>query len=863
MDARIVKKTQDTLGKIIKKPPLTEKLLNKPPFRFLHDIVTSVIKTTGFMNGLFKEEELNSENVKDKDSKIAFLQKAIDFTSMVAGKSLSVKPAKIVAGHEPEKTNEFLQALAAAINKGVDNDEYVAKMNKGGGEPKEEKRDKSKEGSREDRKKRDSEDKKDRDKSASREKSRERHRDKEERHKDREDRHRDDEDRHRDKKDRHRDKEGRHRDKEERDGEKEERHKDREERHRERKERRKAQIESLETVGAARLDSDNSTASDIDQLDGLSQNEATELDIESPPLDTSHMSKHNRPGAARPRASRQREMKVAAESYPPKEEIQVAVFDGEQSTQSSSEHSVTGEVKTERNRMTGTKSRMAVRQRSDKLDPHQGGTKSRAARRPAEIVNDDPQGHVGSKIKGQRTGIMVQVEKNARLDPAQTRVKDEVGGSLEQGRQTGEQYHKKPKESAGVQFTQSTKEPEQEQSPVIEKSPKEGKHTGKVVTKEGLLRDRKSGKRGSPEQASPKFIPRKQSRIAFDQGYMERKIREKKRQGSMYSIQRDWKRAERAMHSREIDRQRGTSRKESDKETDHQDEESKENDPSQMNGEKEESPTKLARPSSAKGSRRRREEDEPPKTMQASEGGEENLPPQVSASRSLARPSSARPAPPRRKQEVIENEPAMRLGSGKPSNVIVDGGQDSDEDEDETFMVEETAAPQEPEQAPPPQQDEDEEEDHGGLVKKMLETKKELESGSQVKKTEIERPKITDAQRMKQRQQVQKEIDKLRVSIQTLTRSANPLGKVMDYVQEDLDSMQKELQRWKQENKEHSMELKRERSITDKAIEPLRAQLTEVDQAIKDQLDLIAAVKSNIIRNDQKIDKMLRSIAKS
>ena len=37
---------------------------------------------------------------------------------MVTGKSLSVKPVKIVAGHEPEKTNEFLQSLAAAINKG-------------------------------------------------------------------------------------------------------------------------------------------------------------------------------------------------------------------------------------------------------------------------------------------------------------------------------------------------------------------------------------------------------------------------------------------------------------------------------------------------------------------------------------------------------------------------------------------------------------------------------------------------------------------------------------------------------------------------------------------------------------------------
>ena len=42
MNEKIVKKTQDTLGKIIKKPPLGDKLLNKPPFRFLHDLIMSV-----------------------------------------------------------------------------------------------------------------------------------------------------------------------------------------------------------------------------------------------------------------------------------------------------------------------------------------------------------------------------------------------------------------------------------------------------------------------------------------------------------------------------------------------------------------------------------------------------------------------------------------------------------------------------------------------------------------------------------------------------------------------------------------------------------------------------------------------------
>ncbi len=67
-----------------------------------------------------------------------------------------------------------------------------------------------------------------------------------------------------------------------------------------------------------------------------------------------------------------------------------------------------------------------------------------------------------------------------------------------------------------------------------------------------------------------------------------------------------------------------------------------------------------------------------------------------------------------------------------------------------------------------------------------------------------------DAARRKERELIQREVEKLRGSIQTLTRSALPLGKIMDYLQEDVDSMQKELEMWKKENQEHALAIKRE-----------------------------------------------------
>ncbi|KAG0559279.1 hypothetical protein M758_10G091500 [Ceratodon purpureus] len=99
---------------IVRRPRLTEALLKKPPFRFLHDIITEVCRQTGFAGGLFTQEEQISSNMKDKESKVAYLWKIVNCVGITLNAHVPARPLKIVSGMEPEQTNIFLQMLAAA-----------------------------------------------------------------------------------------------------------------------------------------------------------------------------------------------------------------------------------------------------------------------------------------------------------------------------------------------------------------------------------------------------------------------------------------------------------------------------------------------------------------------------------------------------------------------------------------------------------------------------------------------------------------------------------------------------------------------------------------------------------------------------
>ncbi|XP_074120537.1 TRAF3-interacting protein 1 isoform X10 [Sminthopsis crassicaudata] len=640
MNSSVVKRTQDALGKVIKKPPLTEKLLSKPPFRYLHDIITEVIRMTGFMKGLYTDSELKSDNVKDKDAKISFLQKTIDVVIMVSGEPLSVKPARIVAGHEPERTNELLQAIGKCCLNKLSSDEAVKRVlsgEKGDAKGKPPLTSKSQE----------------QDNKEVKEEEPRIHKEKEEK-------------RNSEIKDRSPSRERKQRE-EGKDEESKQREKDRD------KEREK----SKENDRERHKDPDRDKVKDGER--DRNKNRAKQ--------------------------EREREKSRDKDRGPKDRELE--------------------RDKEKDKKNDGGKEKERLKERDREKEKEKGKDKDRDKRRERVKDGEHSREHEKDKIKEQE-----KTEK--KVDIA-----NRVSRSL-----TSKGSRWRSKNSA------------------------EGRREDNVVSTKTISDPTGLVKEPEQQTASPEI-----------EGEVGMVTQEKP-----------------AM------------------------------------SENTEMPSELA----------------------------SGVPP-----RRIPRPGSARPAPPRiKRQESAEVLAPERTGNGKMvSNVIIDS-QNSDDEEDSQFVVE--AAPQlseMPEMDTAPAVELEEDEKHGGLVKKILETKKDYEKLQQSPKSaEKDRPLLLEAAWKKEKDIVSKEIEKLRTSIQTLCRSALPLGKIMDYIQEDMDAMQNELQLWHSENKQHAEALQKEQSITDCAVEPLKAELVELEQLIKDQQDKICAVKANILKNEEKIQKMVYSI---
>ncbi|KAF7655582.1 hypothetical protein LDENG_00053780 [Lucifuga dentata] len=649
MNGAVVKRTQDTLGKVIKKPPLTEKLLSKPPFRYLHDIFSEVIRTTGFMKGLYGENEMKADNVKDRDSKMAFLQKAIDVVMLVSGETLAAKPARIVAGHEPEKTNELLQAIAKCCFNKLSSEDAVKRVLAG------EKLDTKTKAST-----------------------------------------------------------SRSQDKENREGS---------EHHRDKEERKEIK--------------EHSRSRDQKGPDQQKEQESRRKDRER---------EHHRDKRHHGEGDRDKDKSRDRERDKDKDKGRVKDRDREKDKERDRERDKDHEKARER-------------------DSHRDKDHEKARERDSHRDKDH--------------------EKTRDRDSHRDREKDkEKRRDRDKDREKERERHKEGEERSKTL------------------------HTGNSKTRVSEEVLQKPSTEESSKPAKPVPAP-----------------------------------------AQGVENQSG-------------------------------SPARIPRPSSAKGQRRRPkigDQDESDSEGDGEAQSAQRPVPQENgdaagssslsdvASRRIPRPSSVRPGPPRVKRQESSTDviPAERLGSAKASvPLIIDGKKLSDEDdEDEQFLVEETI-PQPSdinEVKVDPAQKLDSDEKHGGLVKKILETKKDYESSSSSPKSK-EQNLVSEASQKKERDLVSREIEKLRSSIQTVCRSTLPLGKIMDYIQEDVDSMQAELQKWRKENKEHALALLQEQRATDQVVEPLKSELAELEQLINDQQDKICAVKSNILKNEEKIQKMVTGI---
>ncbi|KAM9009826.1 TRAF3-interacting protein 1 isoform 1-T1 [Ara ararauna] len=662
MNEAVLRRTQESLGRVIRKPPLTDRLLSKPPFRYLHDVITEVIRVTGFMKGLYTDFELKSDNVKDKDAKISFLQKAIDAVVMVTGEPLSVKPARVVAGHEPEKTNEFLQAIGKCCLNKLSSDAAVKRILAGERGDVKEKPPTSKSREKENRESKSEERKS------------------------------------------HKDKEG----------------------------RGGAEIKDRSSSGGRRA------KGDLKESEGRQKESDKDKDNED-------RQKHHERDTFKEGEKHERERSRSRTTKQGKEtEKHKSRGDIEQEEELKPDKGQETEKKYEGAREKDTqkgRDKDKARDREREKDRERGKDRERDRKRDREKDGEHLREHGNDKLEEKSADAEESTHRKPRRPTKDSKC----------------QPDHKNESSSGISQQPSTKGARQHAKP------------------------------GGEEAVEMKSVA---DRISED------------------SVAKLQEKAEPGLEEKE--------------------------------GEAEDvAPEKPA------------------------ENGEVPLdfPPQP-IQRRIPRPGSARPAPPRVKRpESAELLPPERSGSGKTvSNVIID--QQISDDDDDQFVVEAALPlPEVPHMEMEPEAELVEDQKHGGLVKKLLETKKDYEA-SQIssKMTEREKPLVSEAARKRERDLVAKEIEKFQVSIQTLCQSALTLGRIMDYIQEDMDAMKNELQMWRQENRQHAETLQKEQSITDSAIEPLKADLAELDQLIKDQQDKICAVRANIIKNEEKIRRMVLSI---
>ena len=120
--------TGKMFSSLIEKPKMIEKLLKKPPPKYIYDIILNTMKKTNFPKGLLTDQEMDHKYFEaDPHHKLAILQKVVDITKIVVNENFEIKCTNILKGEQPDKTNHFLQMFYKAATNGKDNNPLIQK----------------------------------------------------------------------------------------------------------------------------------------------------------------------------------------------------------------------------------------------------------------------------------------------------------------------------------------------------------------------------------------------------------------------------------------------------------------------------------------------------------------------------------------------------------------------------------------------------------------------------------------------------------------------------------------------------------------------------------------------------------------
>lgn len=90
----------------------------------------------------------------------------------------------------------------------------------------------------------------------------------------------------------------------------------------------------------------------------------------------------------------------------------------------------------------------------------------------------------------------------------------------------------------------------------------------------------------------------------------------------------------------------------------------------------------------------------------------------------------------------------------------------------------------------------------------------------------------------------EQDIEFMKKAIQVLCQSTNPLGKSIDFVTDDIDSMNKEYEHWKKESSSCQQQLQEQQKITEEVVKPLQDELAELEERIREQSSKVNSIKS-------------------